>query len=790
MTSLYFLPHLQGKKIVQSDWIQYLCMTQEIKSFEAANGIKPLWTNAMFGGMPSYQINPPNRGNYLDKIDWFLRLGGDTPIGVFFAGMLGFYILLMVLGIDYLIAIFGALIFAFATGNILLYGAGHLSKLMAVAYLPLLTAGLILTLRRKYIWGFFVFAIGSGLHLMANHLQITYYFFLALPFLILAEFGKSIREKSLTDFLKAILILMMAFILALGSSLTNLWTTYEYSKETVRGNQILGTRSNHTESKSISKKGLPWDFAMQFSNGTIDLLACIVPGAAGNASAAPLTPGSRIYKQLEKDGASKPTQLKVPMYWGKLPQTDGPFYLGVVVFFYYLIGLFIIKGPIKWWLGLGTLLFILLSLGKNFQYFNDFIFNNLPFYNRFRAPNSIITICPFMVTLLASLSLDKIIKETNGDHVRSILKKIGYWFAIPLLVIALAGPFMFDFYSAVDGQFELLGLNMNDLIEDRRDIFWKDGFRSIFFMLIIYGLVYAFITKKINKRSLVFAIGVIALSDIWLIDRRFLNYQHFEDLQEYQSTFTPRKVDAQIQRDSSLNFRVIDWTVDPFNSATLSYFHKNVGGYHAAKLRRYQDIIDKYLIEQDTNVLNMLNTRYIIQPGENGEPYVQKNSNALGNAWAVDSIVIVGSAKEEFDQLDGLNPANTVIINKEYESYLKGFESGSTGEIELVHYIPDHLTYTTHSSKEILAVFSEIWYGPDKGWQAYLDGNPVSHVRANYLLRALRIPSGKHKVEFVFQPRSFYLGRTISKIMSSMILYGFIWFLGIMGMQYFYRNRM
>ena len=784
VSGAFFWPYFEGKRIYQSDMVQYLGMSREIAHFEAENGRKPLWTNAMFGGMPSYQITTPDKGNYLFKLNRFLRFGRENqnPIGFFFTGMLAMYILLIVLKIDYRLAAIGGIAFGLATNNIILYEAGHLSKHSAVSYLPILIAGIVLTFRGRYWWGFFLFAIGFGLNLSANHIQITYYFFLTIPLFLIAEFFHRPKDQRFSQYLKACAILAIGFLLAIGSDVCNLWTTYEYSKETVRGNSILTTSEDEfVDSTFVTSRntGLDYNYAMEWSNGSFDLLACIIPGAAGTASRAKLFSGSKLFQELPQIGTGQPGKYRAPLYWGSLPFTNGPAYFGIVLFFFFVIGLFIIEGPIKWWIGTSVALIVLLSMGKNLPTFNQFVFDHIPLYNRFRTPNSILSIAPVMISLLGIMTMHKLLlKDTSPDHWR-LIRKISIRFVVGLLALALLGPYLFSFSSALDVQYQSSGFDLENLISDRKTLFIYDTLRSLGLIGLVFILLWAYLKHHISLMPTLLAFGLLVGLDFWTVNRRFIDYDSFQEVRKYEHAFDPRPVDLEIANDPDPDFRVLDWTINTFSSASTSYHHNTVGGYHAAKLRRYQDIIDRYLIRGDRGVINMLNTKYIIQLGEDGVPELFRNQEALGHAWIVDSVVMANSADGEIETLDSIDLPRIAVVHQEYAEYLDGFNPDTNAQIKLVEYQPDHLVYSSEGSTENLAVFSEIWFGPDKGWQAFLDGQPVEHIRANYVLRALRIPAGTHRIEFVFKPSSFYKGRIVSRISSAFILYGFIWFIGL-----------
>ncbi|HMQ49901.1 MAG TPA: YfhO family protein [Saprospiraceae bacterium] len=774
----YFYPQLQGKVPDQSDINQYRGMSQEVRKFKEETGKTSLWTNAMFGGMPTYQINTVSEGNNLKILDRLGTLGIKAPIGRFFVAMLGFYILLALLGVNQWLAIIGALAFGLTTNNLILYEAGHETKLKAISYLPLATAGILLAFRKQYLLGGLVFAIGLGLNVMANHVQMTYYFFLTLLFFGVAQLIYSLQQKELLHFGKAALVLIVGGLLALGSTASNLWITYEYSKDTMRGEPILKPEGEPQSSSETD--GLAWDYAMQWSNGTLDLFASFIPGVAGGGSQETVGANSAVVKDLKRKGANIPNEIPAPLYWGALPFTSGPIYFGAVVVFLFLMGLVLVKGPVKWWLALGTLLTLLLSMGKNLEGFNRFFFDVVPLYNKFRTPNSILSVTAFLVPALGFLAMNEVLKEKpDKAAIQKALLVGGGIAALISLFFALIGPSMFSFSNPGDARYEEAGYSIEAIMADRQSLMRRDAFRSFLLVALSAGLIWAYINEKIKSSGMLLAgIGILCLFDMWTVGKRYLNEDLFKSKSQYQANFRPRPVDEQILQDTDPNYRVYDATVNPYQSASASYFHKSVGGYHAAKLQRYQDMIDRHLSKNNYSVLNMLNTRYFIGTGPDGQPTVQRNRQALDNAWFVGSIQMVNSANEEIDALTDFNPDSVAFVHQEFQDYVKGFNPVKGGSINLTSYEPNHLTYKSTAENEQFAVFSEIWYGPDKGWQAYVDGQPVEHIRANYILRAMRIPAGNHTIEFRFEPKSFQKGKMVSQVFSSILLLGFLGFLG------------
>lgn len=791
-SALYFSPQLQGKFVRQSDVVQYLGMSQEVREYYKETGERSLWTNAMFGGMPTYQINSIHAGNSLIYLDKAGRLTIKQPIGRFFIAMVWFYILLLVLRVNPWLAVAGAVAYSLTTNNLVLFETGHMTKLRVLSHLPLLAAGLILIFhRRKYLWGGLVFTAGFGLCLWANHPQMVYIFFMTLVIFGIAELVYHLRQGEINHFLKASAIALAGIALGTASAASNLWVTYEYSKDTMRGEPILEQAADNTRPQSSSEtKGLAWDYAMQWSNGFIDLFSSFIPGVAGGGSNENVSSGMPMKKDPAWSQYLAQTRSKAPLYWGALPFTSGPIYFGAVVFLLFLMGVVLIKGPLKWWLALGALLTFMLSMGKNLEGFNQLIFDYLPLYNNFRTPNSILSVTALLVTLLGFMALAETLKEDidKKEVLRSLMIGGGILGAISLYFI-LIGPSAYDFTSPGDARYAQAGFSQDVLIDTRKALMRSDALRTLILVGLAAGLIWAFLQEKISKNLLIGGIAVLVVFDAWTVGRRYVDASDFTEQSATVHTLQARPVDQQILQDTDPNFRVYDLSEGSLQSSTYaSYFHKSLGGYHAAKLQRYQDIIDRYLNQGDQTVMNMLNTKYLIYPAQQqGQgPVVQRNPGALGPAWFVNDIRLVNTPNEEIDALGGLDARREAVVHREFESYLQGLQPDSiSGSIQFNTYAPNRLTYTTNNTKEQLAVFSEIWYGPNKGWQAYIDGEAVEHIRVNYLLRGLRIPAGQHNIEFRFNPASYHKGVLVSRISSTLILLGLLGYGGFLGYNYF-----
>lgn len=807
----YFYPQLQGKSLNQSDITQHKGMAKEYQDYKEETGTITLWTNSMFGGMPTYQIILVKSGNLFYPLNKVLTLSIKEPIGRFFVGMLSFYLLMVCLGVKPWVSIIGAIAFGLTTNSIILYEAGHLTKLRVITYLPIAALGVLLTYRKNYLWGGLIFAFGIGLNIMAGHPQMTYIFFLTLIFMGIAQLVSDFKSQQLPHFVKASAILVLAGILGLLANASNLLPTYEYSKDTMRGKPILenANASGALVSSSSETEGLSWDYAMGWSNGTIDLLASFIPGVAGGGSQERLGKNNPLRKDPNWRRMVQSSNGLAPLYWGDLPFTSGPIYMGAIVFFLFLVGLILIKGPIKWWIGLGTLLTLCLSMGKNMAWFNEFFYYHVPLYNKFRTPNSILSVTTFLMPVLGFIALDKIVKgKAQEKEITNSLIVAGGISGALCLFFLLLGPSMFDFSTPGDARYTQAGFPIEPLMDSRKALMRSDAIRTLLLFGIAGGLIWAFIKHKIQSNILIIGVGVLVLFDVWSVGRRYLDGSEFQYIpgKAYEAPIPMNAADQEILKNEPHRgaYRVLDLTASPFKSSRASYFHSSLGGYHAAKLQRYQDIIDYYLdpgiqqlsraLEADPSItgittalanqgaMNMLNTKYLLL-NPDGPPVT--NPHALGNAWFVGSVQMVNTPNEEIEAIAQINPNNEAIVHQEFASVLGNLSLQKNGSITMSNYAPNHLTYQSSSTSEQLAVFSEVWYGPDKGWNAYIDGQPAQHIRVNYFLRGLKIPAGEHKVEFRFQPKTYQMGRIISILCSSLIVLTMIGYSGYKGYHYF-----
>ena len=767
---IYFYPQLSGKVVQQGDIINNKGMAREVTEFREKTGEISYWTGAMFGGMPTYQIAAPQPNNATSFMEKAFNLFFDRPIGYFIAAMIGFYILLLTLGVNHWLSLIGAIAFGLSTNTLILFEAGHTSKVRVIAFAAPVIAGILLTYRNQWLKGGLLFAAAMAISLFASHLQMTYYLFMVIGILVLLYAVDALRNGTIKNFLTSSGVLALGLVVAMACSVDKTWATYEYGKDTMRGKPILDSGGKAATSSSETE-GLEWGYAMRWSNGGIDVLSSLIPGVAGGGSAEPVPSGSAVVSDLNKKGARLPADFKAPLYWGDLPFTSGPAYFGITVFFLFFMGLWLVKGPIKWWILAGTALTFMLSMGENLAWFNRLLFDYLPMYNKFRTPNSVLSITAILVPLLGFYALGKVL---NGDYTKEEVTKAVY-VAGGLtgglsLFFWLLGPSFFDFNGLSDSQYVQSGWSLDAIISDRKALMRGDGLRSLLLVAGMAGFVWLYLQEKIQKNILFAGLAALTIFDLYSAGRRYLDDSSFVSASQYQSNFSPRPVDQEIMKDPDPNYRVYDMTVDPFNSAIPSYYHKTIGGYHPAKLQRYQDLIDRHISQNNMKVLNMLNAKYFIVQGQDGQPSVRQNPAALGAVWLVDSIITVPNANAEIDALNTFEPVKDVVINQEFSAYMQGLSLQKGGTIQLTSYQPNRLEYEANVPSEQFAVFSEVWYGPGKGWQAYLDGQPVEHIRVNYALRGMRIPAGQHKIEFVFDPKEFRVGGAIATASSYVLL--------------------
>ncbi|MCX2741311.1 YfhO family protein [Pontibacter anaerobius] len=771
LTAVYFSPVLfQDKGLAQHDILQFKGGAKEIQDYRERTGEEALWTNSMFGGMPAYLIQTKFPGDWSGYIHKILTFDLPALAGNIFITLICAYILLVAMGMSTWLAIIGAVAFSFTSYNLIILEAGHNTKSLTIAYIPMVLAGLIYALRKNLWVGAALFAVGLTMNLHFNHLQMTYYMLLLVLVFAVVEIIYAVKHGTIAELLKRGMVLLVAAILAVGVNFGRLYTTAEYSEYSIRGKSEL-TQPNNGDNVG---SGLDREYAFNWSYGVSETMTLLIPDFYGGSSSAPLDTDSETYEAFLKMGAA-PAQAEqlvkqgLPMYWGAQPMTSGPVYVGAIVVFLFVLGLFIVDRRWTSWLVAGTILSILLAWGKNFEAFNYFMFDYFPLYNKFRAVASALVIAQITIPFLAILALWKLINERS--QIKELDKKLlisaGITAGISLLVWLFAGTA--SFVSAADQQLIQAQFPIDAIRADRESMMRSDAFRSLVFILLAAALLYFYVKNKLSATVAMAGVGILVLVDLWSVDQRYLNNGDFERRVE-ANFFQPTPADQMILQDTEdksrgLSYRVINLP-NPFNDARTSYFHKSVGGYHGAKMRRYQDLIDRHIAQNNLEVLRMLNTRYAIT-GNPKQP-VQRIPDALGNAWFIEEVKPVQSPDEELEALTMFDAGATAVVDVNKFPVERRYFSADDANIKLTEYEPNYLKYEYEAAKEGLVVFSEIYY--PEGWQAYLDGEPVDHFRANYVLRAMEVPEGKHTIEFKFAPQSYYTGNTVSLISSILLV--------------------
>lgn len=770
----YFHPVLQGKKIFQSDIAQYTGMAKEQADFRSANAEEPYWTNSAFGGMPTYQLGANYPHNYVKQLDRLIRFL-PRPADYLFLYFIGFYILLCCLKVDYRLAALGALAFGFSTYLIIILGVGHNAKAHAIGYLPLILAGIVLTFRKKYIWGFILTALAMALEVSANHYQMTYYFMLLVLVVGIAYLIDAIINKTYKNFFISVGILIGAVFLGILVNATSLMATKEYADWSTRGKTELTI--NPDGSPKASTSGLDKEYITQYSYGIAESMNLFVPRLFGGSNSENLGTESNAYTYLTNQGLSRSKALEftsgLPLYWGDQPIVAAPAYIGAIVFFLFILGLFLVQGRVKWWLVGGTIMALLLSWGKNFGLLTDFMIDFFPLYDKFRAVSSIQVILELCAPIMAILALVELIKPTSERTKKLQALKISVLVVLGIVILLFLLKGTFDFVGQSDDTYrKYFGDEVMTMIQlDRESVYISDLIRSLIYVLLAAVAIWLYIKERIKENLLALALGLLLVFDLVGIDLRYVNEDDFVRARQMEEPFQETAMDKQIAKDPGV-FRVYDPS-EGLNGARTSYFHHSIGGYHAAKPAALQDLFDFHVYKNNMRVLNMLNVKYVVQQDEEGRDYPALNPFASGNAWFVQTLVPVKNANQEIQALDSLDVLNEAVINtKDFPNITPlSFQKDSTATIKLLNYSPNHLTYRSINGQEAVAVFSEMYYG--NGWNAYIDGIKTSHFKVNYILRAMKVPAGNHKIEFKFEPEVIKIGGTIT-LASSLLLGLFI----------------
>ena len=796
-TIVYFSPSvLDGKALRQGDDIKASGMGNS-QMGQYADTAEPgefsAWSDAMFSGMPyvsGYGNPAPDLPRY-SIVDKLFKSISYSDASMVFVGLVCFYLLMCIMGASWWLALAGAFAFALASYNIIIIQAGHIVKAYVIAYMPLTLAGMTLLFKKKHFWGAILFLLGVALSLGNGHIQITYYLVLLCFFIYLGYLVKMLRSKQFAELGKVTAIMAVCAAVAVLPGAKNLYAHWDLGQHSTRGTSELTPKPDAEGKVEKKSSGLDKDYAFAWSYGKMELMTLLIPNAYGSASGTPLGQDSEFYQEAKKAGAKVGQEIAAPTYWGDKSFTSGPVYFGAVVCFLFVLGMFVIRDSMKWWMFAGALFLTFLALGRNMDWFNDFMFHHLPMYNKFRTVEMALVIPGLVAPIIGIWGL----KEIMDGKVEMPLFKRGLYGALILtgglsLIVCLMPSLLLDFRSTYDQYYQLPDNLYNALLIDREAMASSDAWRSLIYIILSAVAILTYYRYKTKPRAAMWlgvAMVFLILTDLWKVDNRFLSHDDFVPKQEVKNYYKESVADKEILKDKS-SYRVLNLN-DPFQDTSTSYFHHSIGGYHAAKLRRYQELID-YRLQKEVNSiigafqnvkstadflpvfaacpsLNMLNTRYIIYNPQY-PPLV--NPYADGNAWFVNEVKTVANADAEIAALDQIDPKRTAVVDERFAAQLKGFvpQPDSSATIELTAYRPNKLTYATKAATEQLAVFSEIYYQP--GWQATIDGKPAEHLRADWTLRAMRIPAGEHEVVFEFLPKGYIVAANIESYSSFLIL--------------------
>jgi hypothetical protein len=788
LSVMYVSPVLQGKKLNMGDDLQARGAAREVIDYHKKTGEWSSWTNGMFAGMPAYLVATDYPSSIPTKLGQGINKLLPEPANYLLIGLVSAYVLFLVLGTGIGLAALGAIAFAFASFNLISLEAGHVSKVIAIMYSPGVLAGVLLAFRKNWLAGSALTALFLSLELYANHIQITYYLGIGIIVLVAIESFLLIKKGDIKQLTFIIAGLALAAVVSVGTHTTRLWNAYDYSKETIRGKpELTALKPAGTAPK---QDGLDPGYAFEYSYGIGETLTLLIPNAYGGASSGGFSPSSETFKVLSSR-VSDPSALQnvariIPSYWGDQPILGGPVYAGAMVFFLFVLGLLIVKGPLKSWAVGIIILYVIWAWGKNFAPINDLFFYYFPMFNKFRAMTMVLALVQLLMVFIAILALQTLVqrKITWKAFQRPFLITLGITGGITLLMALMPGVF-FSFQSANDQNFVTNFTQMSGdknfaqqifdaVLTDRQGMMKADAMRSLVFVLLTAGLVWLWMKDMIKPFIFYTAFILIMIFDQFGVSKRYLNNDDFVSNYAAQAVTTPSPADEQILRDTDPDFKVLDASTSPFQSATASYFHKSLGGYHAAKLRRYQELFERQIAKQNANpgILNMLNTKYIISADEQGNKVAQANPGALGHAWFVEKYKIVPNADAEMSALDSLNPRIEAVLDQRFADKLAGLtlQPDSSAKISLISYAPNALVYESDAKNEGLAVFAEIYYNVRDEWKVTIDDKPVDLLRANYVLRALRVPAGKHTIKFSFEPVSVSAGSKVDLISSLLLV--------------------
>ena len=798
MGYVYCKPQLSGKVIYAGDNINAVSAVHETARYtDPADGEYGFWNGSMFSGMPNYQIGG---GHYksedlIGSIKGFFHRGPGSPAWIFIFYFLSFFVLLRTFKVDKWLCIVGAIAIALSSYFIVIIAAGHGGKTIAISYISLVAAGFYLIFRKKYALGaiftMFFTAIGFSIHP-----QMAYYLYMMIGLFFFAEIYTHAKEKRWKDLIVGSLIFVASLGIGMGTGCSNIFANKEYAEQTMRGGHSDLVKAEEEAAGVKPSKGLDLDYATQWSYGIDETMSFMIPGFMGGSSNYPVGKDSQIYKTMVKQGVPSKTSAdfcrNVPMYWGDQPFTSGNVYMGAIVCFLFLLGCLIVKGPYKWALLSSTLFSVALAWGHNFMPLTELFFKYFPLYNKFRAVSSILIVAEVAMPLLGFLALKAIM---DGDVEKQSLRKNIFISAGVTgglcLFFALFGGGLFSFTSQYDAQFAqgLPDWLYSAIIDERRDLLRGDSWRSFLFIAASALIVWLFAKEKLQKSWFIAILGILIVADMWPVDKRYFNDDYFVTRKNNDAAFAMKPYEKTLLEDSDPHFRIMDLTTSPFNDARPSYYLKSIGGYNAAKLRRYQDLIDEHLSKLHLPVIGMLNAKYIITEDSEGNAVPQLNPYALGNAWFVSDLAVVEGANQEIDALGNIDLSRTAVLDKEFASYVSDTNPGIAPDafVGLVKYHPRFIDYACKSSTPGTIVFSEIYY--PYGWKASIDGAPVDHYRVNYMLRALNVPAGEHLIHFEFAPDSVRKGDIIATICILIMYAVILGSAGYYGYNYFRKRK-
>lgn len=765
LSCMYFSPIFDGKVLQQHDVMQYQGMAHESLQYEEETGHAPLWTNALFGGMPTYLIHQKTK-NMVAPIYRFFHTTEAHPEMIALMYLVWMFLALLLVDMPLGISFLGALFYGLSTYFYIIIEAGHITKCVALGYMPLVILSLYaIYWRKKHVLGAAVFTLALALQLVANHLQITYYTALICAVLVAFALYEKIKAKTfMAEFFKPSLLILCGILLAIGANFSRLYSVFDYTQDSMRG------KSELTDTQDNKTGGLDKDYATAWSYGIDETIDLLVPNFMGGASMGSLDEDSQVYTTLKSNGVPNAKRIiqSMPTYWGEQPITSGPVYIGAIVIFLFVFGLFYVQGSIKWWLAILSLLSVLLAWGHNFMPLTDLFLDYFPGYNKFRTVSMILIIAEFTMPVLGIFALYQFFNdEKKASAFRYLSIALGVVGGF-LLLLAFTSS-LWSFQGPHDAEM-LPDWLLPALQADRKAMMMSDIWRSLLLILATYAVLAVYRFGSMKQNLVIAIIAALVIIDMVPVNKRFMNNEDF--VLASKAGIKPTKADKMILQDTDLDYRVMNLTVSPFNDASTSYFHKSVGGYHGAKMKRYQELIDSCLSKNNMAVYNMLNTRYFIVEGSDGQPTAQRNPGALGNAWFVQNVHIVPNADAEIAALKQFNPASEAFVDARFAIADTVPVVDSSASIVLTSYEPESLSYTSHNAHAGVAIFSEIYYA--KGWNAYIDGQLVPHFRANYVLRGLEIPAGDHTIDFKFEPRSYVIADTISLIFSTILLLAFI----------------